>query len=154
MRRVRLLAAVALCGLFPLSWAAPLLHTALLPSLTLPDWLGGEWFAPEGISVLSGLATLWDSDRMLALVVAVFALLAPMAKCLGLVLHAAGWAGPGAGRWLWALGRLAMADVFLLALTVVVAKGIGLGEVVPGWGAYLFTLCVLVSLLLSWERRG
>ncbi len=42
-----------------------------------------------------------------------------------------------------------MADVFLIALYVVVAKGIGVGRVETAWGLWLFTFCVLSSLAIS-----
>jgi uncharacterized paraquat-inducible protein A len=47
------------------------------------------------------------------------------------------------------LGKLAMADIFLIALYVVVVKGAGRVTVEGGWGLYLFTGCVLASLLIS-----
>jgi len=46
-------------------------------------------------------------------------------------------------------GKLAMADVFLIALYIVLAKGVGVGTVETGWGLYLFTFCVLLSLLIT-----
>jgi uncharacterized membrane protein len=47
------------------------------------------------------------------------------------------------------MGRLAMADIFLVALYVVIAKGTGVGRLETAWGLYLFTACVLVSLALG-----
>jgi uncharacterized paraquat-inducible protein A len=47
------------------------------------------------------------------------------------------------------LGKLAMADIFLIALYVVVVKGAGRVTVEAGWGLYLFTGCVLASLMIS-----
>ena len=117
--------------LYPLSWTAPLLKAGLLPL-----------FGMSEISVLSGVASLWQSDRFLALV-------APMAKTAGLALVSFGLAPR---RWLpalTALGRLAMADVFLVALYVTLAKGLGVGRVDTAWGLYLFTGCILASLLFS-----
>jgi uncharacterized paraquat-inducible protein A len=48
-----------------------------------------------------------------------------------------------------ALSRFAMADVFLIAFYITAAKGIGVGRVETEWGLYLFTFCVLLSLLVS-----
>lgn len=124
--------------LFPIAWAAPLLRAGLLPL-----------FGMDEISVLSGIASLWDSDILLAVIVAGFALIAPYAKTLALA--AVQW-NRAPRRWLPALtwlGRLAMADVFLIALYVVIAKGAGVGRVETAWGLYLFTGCVLASLVLS-----
>jgi len=47
------------------------------------------------------------------------------------------------------LGKLAMADVFLIAIYITLAKGIGLGRVEPAWGLYLFTGCILASLVIG-----
>jgi paraquat-inducible protein A len=47
------------------------------------------------------------------------------------------------------LGRLAMADVFLIALYIVLAQGAVIGRLQTAWGLYLFTACVLGSLGLS-----
>ena len=47
------------------------------------------------------------------------------------------------------MGRLAMADVFLIAIYIVVAKGIGVGRLETGWGLYLFTACVLGSYAIT-----
>lgn len=129
---------LALLILFPLSWFAPLLRAGLLP-----------FFGLDAISVITGLLAIWDEDIFLALVVALFALVAPLAKTAGLALVQFGLAGPGLIGPVKALGRLAMADVFLIALYVVLAKGVGVGRVETGWGLYLFTGCVLASLAIS-----
>ncbi|SOB99602.1 paraquat-inducible protein A [Rhodobacter maris] len=134
--------------LYPLAWTAPLLRAGLLPFFDLNE-----------ISVLSGLAVIWREDVFLALVVAFFALVAPLAKVIGLALVQFGRASPRLLPALHLLGRLAMADIFLVALYIVLAKGIGLGRVETGWGLYLFTFCVLASLALSFlaappARRG
>ena len=42
-----------------------------------------------------------------------------------------------------------MADVFLIALYIVVVKGVGLATVETAWGLYLFTGCILASLAIS-----
>ena len=54
------------------------------------------------------------------------------------------------------LGKLAMADIFLIALYIVIAKGVGVGTVETAWGLYLFTGCIIASLgiSLTWTRRG
>ena len=129
---------LSLLILFPVSWAAPLVRAGVLPLFGLSE-----------ISDHSGLAALWDTDKALAIIVALFAMVAPMAKTLALAAIQLGLVSP---RWLppltW-LGRLAMADVFLIALYITLAKGIGIGRVETAWGLYLFTGCVLASLALS-----
>lgn len=137
---------LALLVLFPIAWFAPLLRAGLLP-----------FFGTKDISVMSGLVSLWDSDRALALIVAFFALVAPLVKTLGMAALHAGWLTPRALPALSVMAKLAMADIFLIALYVVVAKGVGVGRVETAWGLWLFTGCVVVSLILSvhagWTRR-
>ncbi|MEO0391466.1 MAG: paraquat-inducible protein A [Pseudomonadota bacterium] len=128
---------LALLVAYPVAWAAPLMQAGLLPL-----------FGMERISILSGLLALWSSDILLALIVALFALIAPLVKTVGLSLTHMGLMR---NHGLFAvLGKLAMADIFLIALYITVAKGIGVGRVEPMWGLYLFTACVLASLWVSW----
>jgi paraquat-inducible protein A len=129
---------LALLVLFPLSWTAPLIRAGLLPFFDLAE-----------ISVLSGLQALWGEDVFLALLVTVFAIFAPYLKTLGLALIHFGLLSQRALPALTTLGKLAMADVFLIALYVILVKGIGLARVETAWGLYLFTGCVLASLAIS-----
>ena len=131
------IANLVLLVLFPVAWFAPLLRAGLLP-----------FFRLDEISVISGLAVLWREDAALAVIVALFALVAPVAK--GVMVAAVQFGAPD--RLLGpvkVLGRLAMADVFLIALYIVVAKGVGVGRVETGWGLWLFTFCVLGSLAVA-----
>ena len=138
MLNILKIANLALLVLFPIAWFAPLMRAGLLPLFGLSE-----------ISVISGLQSLWKTDVALALLVTAFALFAPYLKTIGLamvhfglmrrkVLPALGW-----------LGKLAMADVFLIALYIVVIKGIGVGKVETAWGLYLFTACILASIAIS-----
>lgn len=136
------LATLALFVLFPVAWFAPLLRAGFLPLFGLSQ-----------ISVISGLQALWGTDPALALLVTFLAIFAPMLKLMGLMLTAFGLMSPRLGPALEGLGRLAMADVFLVALYVVVIKGVGLAHVETAWGLYLFTGCVLASLGLGWAMR-
>jgi len=143
-RTLRKYANLALLVLFPVAWSAPLMRAGLLP-----------FFDLDAISVLSGLAVLWDKDMALALIVGVFAIVAPLAKVLGLAAVDFGLASPRLLGVLTQIGRLAMADIFLIALYVVVAKGVGVGRLETGWGLWLLTFCVLASLGLSaLAKRG
>lgn len=123
---------------FPLAWSAPLLRAGPIP-----------WFGLSDISILSGLAHLWHTDKGLAVLVACLALAAPYGKLLGLLAVTHGRLPARFKPWLGTLGRLAMADVFLLALAVVIAKGTGLGHVETAWGLWLFTGCVVLSWSVS-----
>ncbi|MBR9893568.1 paraquat-inducible membrane protein A [bacterium] len=129
---------LALLVLYPVAWAAPLVRAGFLPLFGLDE-----------ISVLSGLQALWDSDIFLALIVTVFALFAPWLKTLGLALIQFGLLDRSALPAVNILGKLAMADIFLIAVYITLAKGIGVGRIETAWGLYLFTGCILASLLIS-----
>lgn len=102
-------------------------------------------FGMREISILSGLIELWRSDIWLAAIVTLFAVIAPYAKLLALLAHSFG----RLPKLPDLLGRLAMADIFLIALYIVIAKGAGYVTVQPAWGLYLFTVCILASLALT-----
>lgn len=132
------LANLALLVLFPLAWAAPLLRAGLLP-----------WFGGTEISILSGMVTLWSEAPLLAVLVGLFAVIAPLAKTLALAAGHWNLLAPRFTPWVALASKLAMADVFLVALYIVAAKGVGVGRVTTAWGLWLFTACVLLSMTLS-----
>ena len=132
---------LALLILFPVAWFAPLMRAAILP-----------WFGMDEISVVSGLQSLWASDAALALLVTFLAIFAPFLKTLGLALLDWNLLDPRLLPALQTLGKLAMADVFLLALYIVIGKGVGHATIEVAWGLYLFTGCILASVLLSGLR--
>jgi uncharacterized paraquat-inducible protein A len=126
--------------LFPVAWFAPLLRAALLPI-----------FGMDEISVITGLQSLWGTDAALALVVTFLAIFAPYAKTIGLALLHWKLLSPRTLPVLEVLGKLAMADVFLIALYIVIAKGAGMVTIETAWGLYLFTGCILAQILISWR---
>ncbi len=136
---------LSLLVLFPLAWFAPLLRAGLLPLFGLSE-----------ISVISGLQSLWETDVALALLVTGLAIFAPYLKTIGLALVHFHLLDRRALPVLHVLGKLAMGDIFLIALYIVVAKGIGYGRVETAWGLYLFTACILASIAISilTERQG
>jgi len=136
----RLVANLSLLVLFPVAWFAPLMRAALLPL-----------FGMSEVSVITGLQSLWGTDATLALVVTFLAIFAPYAKTIGLALVHFGLMSPRLMPALRALGKLAMGDVFLLALYIVIAKGVGMVTIEAAWGLYLFTGCILLSIALSWR---
>jgi paraquat-inducible protein A len=105
--------------LFPIAWFAPLMRAGLLPLFGLSE-----------ISVISGLQSLWKNDVFLALLVTAFALFAPYLKTIGLALVHFNLLKVKTLPILLYLGKLAMADVFLIAL-------------------YFFTVCILCSIAIS-----
>ncbi len=137
---------LALLVLFPVAWFAPLMRAGLgLPLFDLNE-----------ISVISGLQSLWESDVFLALMVTFFALFAPYLKTLGLALIHFGLMRRKILPVLHVLGKLAMADIFLIALYITLSKGIGIGKIETAWGLYLFTCCILVSIAIGFltEKRN
>ena len=130
---------LSLLILYPIAWFAPLLRAGLLPLFGLSE-----------ISVITGLQSLWQSDVFLALIVTVFALFAPYLKTIGLALVQWRMLSPRLMPALHILGKLAMADIFLIALYITIAKGIGVGTVEVAWGLYLFTACILAGIALGY----
>ena len=130
---------LSLLVLFPVAWFAPLMRAALLPI-----------FGMDEISVVTGLQSLWQSDIPLALAVTFLAIFAPYAKTIGLALLHWNLLSPKTLPTLEILGKLAMADVFLIALYIVIVKGAGHVTVETAWGLWLFSLCVLSSIVIGW----
>lgn len=129
---------LALLVLYPIAWWAPMLKAGLLPLFKLKE-----------ISVLTGLQSLWGTDIFLAVAVTFFALVAPYIKTIGMALIHFNLASPKLQPILGFMGKLAMADIFLVALYIVIAKGVGVGRLETAWGLYLFTFCVVLSLVIS-----
>jgi paraquat-inducible protein A len=133
---------LALLILFPVAWFAPLMRAAILPI-----------FGMDEISVITGLQSLWESDATLALIVTFLAIFAPYAKTIGLALLHFDLLSPRTLPALDILGKLAMADVFLIALYIVIVKGAGHVTIETAWGLYLFTGCILASILIAWRSK-
>ncbi|SDD98548.1 paraquat-inducible protein A [Ruegeria marina] len=132
------LATLSLLLLYPVAWFAPLMRAGLLPIFGLSE-----------ISVITGLQSLWASDVALALIVTAFAIFAPYLKTIGLALVQCNLLDPRALPVLHVLGKLAMADIFLIALYITLAKGISYATIETAWGLYLFTGCILASIALG-----
>ena len=133
---------LSLLVLYPIAWFAPLMKAGFLPLFGLKE-----------ISVVSGLQSLCGSDIFLALLVTGFALFAPYLKTIGLALLHWDLLSPKLLPALHFIGKLAMADVFLIALYITLTKGIGVGRIETAWGLYLFTTCILISILISWRSE-
>ena len=128
-------------ALVPVTWWLPL-FVARVPFL----WR-------QEVSIASGLGELWRLDRLLCLAVFLFSVLAPAVKGAALV-------------WVWyrvpdqpapaplldrlaLLGKLAMTEMFLLAVIIVGLKGVGIGTVETSWGLHVFVAVVLLSFASS-----
>ncbi|MGI9369399.1 MAG: paraquat-inducible protein A [Ruegeria sp.] len=132
------IATLSLLILYPIAWFAPLMRAGLLPIFGLSE-----------ISVITGLQSLWRSDVFLALVVTAFALFAPYMKTIRTALVQWNLLDPRVQPALHILGKLAMADIFLIALYITLAKGISYATIETAWGLYLFTGCILASIALG-----
>ncbi len=116
----------------------------------LARWLGlmGE---PKTYSVVTGVLRLLGGGNVaIGLVLLLFSVLFPMAK-LVLLRTALADAAKGRTHDLAArFGRYSMADVFVLALVVVVSKSFPGGTTVDvRWGAYAFAAAAFLCMLLA-----
>ncbi|RMF35937.1 MAG: paraquat-inducible membrane protein A [Alphaproteobacteria bacterium] len=136
---------LGLLVLYPVAWWAPLARAGFMPL-----------FGGNEISILTGVAALWQTDIVLCAIVVLFAIIAPYAKTLALALLHFDYLPRRYLPVIGYLGKLSMADVFLIAFYVVIVKGVGVGYVEIAWGLYFFTALVLISLGLAWasERMG
>ena len=106
----------------------------------------------EQVTVVSGLAALWDLDRFLFAIVLLCSVIAPITKLVA-TLHVwyrapLGTAAKALGR-LALLGKLSMAELFLLAVVIVGFKGVGVGRIEVAWGLEAFAAVVVLSFALS-----
>lgn len=131
---------LGLLVLYPAAWLAPLATAGMFP------WL----FEGSQISILGGVADLMEADVALAVLVALFAVVIPYAKTIALAAVHFYRVDPRHIPVIEVIGKLSMADVFLIALYIVMVKGVGVGSVATAWGLWLFTACVLVSIWVSW----
>lgn len=143
MSRNLALANVALLILYPIAWLAPLAHTKFFALLS-----------GKSLTIFGGIADLWQTDMLLAALVALLAVVMPYAKTLLLLAVQTGRAsGP---KWMLALeivGKLSMADIFLVALYIVIIKGAYVASMTPAWGLYLFTTLVLASITITYLTK-
>ncbi len=142
MRLALIIANLSLLVLFPVAWFAPILKSGLLPFLSLSE-----------NSIVTALQGIWQHDVYLALLMTFFAIFAPYIKIIGLTLIHFDLLSARLMAPLTFIGKLAMADIFLIALYIVLYTGIKVagvqGRVETAWGLYLFTGCVVASLLIS-----
>lgn len=132
--------AAALAVAFPIAWFAPLMTV----KVSFAFWASGNQ-----VSLISTLQSLWAEDAGLALLLSFLTLAAPMIKVLGTGLIITGLLSPRAEAGLWLLGRLAMADVFLITVYMAMFKGLDIGTIRIEWGLWAYSCAVLGSLLLS-----
>jgi len=142
MKSALKIANLSLLILFPIAWFAPLMKSGILPFLSLKE-----------NSIMSSLQGIWAHDIYLALLMTFFAIFAPYIKIIGLALIHFDLLSPKLLTPLTFIGKLAMGDIFLIAIYIVIYTGISVagvsGRIETAWGLYLFTGCVLASLIIS-----
>jgi len=129
--------------LYPIAWMAPLADTKYFMLLS-----------GKPITIWGGIADLWQTDILLAAVVALLAVVMPYTKTILLLAVQTGHAsGP---KWMLTLeivGKLSMSDVFLVALYIVIIKGAYVASMTPAWGLYLFTALVIGSITTTFLTK-
>ncbi len=131
---------VIVLAALPVSWWLPVFTTETL------------LFFKHEVSIVVAIATLFETDLFLCAVVVLFSIVAPVIKNAALVYVWYRVPNAGASRWinrLTLLGKLSMAEIFLIALAIVGIKGVSLQTVYVDYGLYYFSAVVLASLALS-----
>ncbi len=135
------------------------------PTLTIdPNFADFTWLvkiiSPEDLesttySILGVIGKLMDGDNLfLGVILGLFSVVFPVAK-LGLYWVAAGCSsdiGRASGLlpWVHRAGKFSMAEVFALALIVVVVQTLPGGSTASvKWGAYVFVASILGSIFVS-----
>ena len=143
------------CFLFGLALGMPVF--SLTPGVgELTGWLRllkPDEMATTTQSLLGGIRLLWlDGNPLLASVLTAFCLILPISKFLILWGEAYGMPLSGSiwGKFCRATAPYAMVEVFVLALLVMVVKGLPGGSlIVIQAGAWCFTGSVLLSLFAA-----
>ena len=105
-------------------------------------------------SVLKGVDSLWEQGQyLLAAILFFFSIVFPVVKlgALGLIwnVRLAEERRQIVLRWLGALGRWSMLDVFVVAILIVLVKLGPLAKVEPQVGVYVFCAAIVLSMLTS-----
>ena len=126
--------------LFPVSWFLPLFEVGLISEIKFEFKLFGQdlpaFVWPNRSDNLSSVQSIWADDPYLAILVTFFALVAPMLKTTALALMHFKLLSTRLKPVVLFLGKLAMADVFLIAFGCVMVKGLNLGQLNILWGTY------------------
>ncbi len=162
-RKLLLLARVALaisCLFFGAALALPII--SITPGAgELTQWL--RLLKPDAMATItqtmfSSIYHLWEGgDRVLAAVLVLFCLALPLGKffALGCEAFSVAFASTTFGRLVAATAPYAMVEVFLLALLVLVIKGLpGGSRIELQSGAWLFAASVLLSLVAAALLKG
>lgn len=146
----------------PLVWIAHILLGVGLaaPCMTITPRLGAhtglaQWLGlveePRTYSILSGIRVLLRGDGLwIGLLLLVFSVLFPVLKLIALRVAISAGAPGRLHRVLGSVGKFSMADVFVVALIVVVSKSFPGGTTVElRWGIYAFAGAALLTMILT-----
>lgn len=105
-------------------------------------------------SVWTGVVALWhQNELLLAAVLFFFSMVFPLAKLVALAViwyvRLADEQRVALLRWLEALGKWSMLDVFAVAILIVLVKLGPLANVQPRSGVYFFAAAILASMLTT-----
>jgi paraquat-inducible protein A len=123
---------------FPVTWFLPLLTTTKI-------------IFKNDVSLYSGCLILLQSEIFLFVVVALFGGIVPMIKFVLLIWL---WYGANEARArrlfpvMYLMDKFSMLDIFLVALLVVMIKGLG-GDIEIRYGCYVFIFVVLAASVVS-----
>lgn len=107
-------------------------------------------------SLLGIIAGLWlESDRALAIVIALFSVVFPACKLI--VLHLAAYGGAPGGHRIPAVFRAmsnwSMLDVVLVALVIFAAKTSGVATAITKPGLWFFAASAVLTVAASWLAK-
>ena len=142
---------------FPISWFVPLMEVGLFEKVEISIEILGlklpDLFGLTEVTIISAIQTLWSEDKYLALIVTFFALFAPLVKTIGLSLIQFKLLSEQVKSTIQFIGKLAMADVFIIAFTCILIKGLSVGKIEILYGTYLFSACIIVSIIISYFSK-
>ena len=143
--------------MYPISWFVPLFEVGLINEIKLNWEIFNKklpvLFEMNEVSIFTSVQVIWQNDPYLALLVTFFALVAPLIKVMGMLLIQLNLMSTTLKPVVAYVGKLAMADVFLIAFACVIIKGVNLGEMNVLWGTYMFSGCVLLSIIGSLKPK-
>jgi len=137
MNIIKILCVVLIIS-YPIAWNVPILKTS---------YLGLIYF--REISVIDLITSLWLKDWVLSLILVIFSILSPMIKVIYLFLQNFGLISKNSNSFIFLLNKVSMTEIFVISIYIVLLKDLWIKELDVAWGIYLYTLCGLLSLSLS-----
>ncbi len=121
-------------------------------ALTVPLLATRAFLSYNEIVLLRIAYDLFFFDKFLFLIVVVFGMIFPFLKMIASIMCWY-WFDPGAAQKLngalFFLAKLSMLDIMLVALVVVIFKGMNIGTVRISYGLYFYASVVVASILLN-----